>query len=623
MIAPRLFLCSGYKLSTDDPRQDGRRIAELASLGPHANVNIRLEDVARVFLRHLSPRLVDLVEIASYVYSADCFISRGKEWTDGASTEAWSRDFRFIIPVRDTDFWSRAEVKDILTRTLSFLSNDNYIFDFEKLQVSQPTQDYLEFRDEEEWPFYGVNRVLMFSGGLDSLAGAVEMASRKEKLVLVSHRPMPTLSKRQRELFNHLRAKFCTPMIHIPVWINKEKRFGREHTQRTRSFLFSALGVVVAASIEADGVSFFENGVISLNLPVADEVLRARASRTTHPLALSFLSDLFSKVLERSFVIDNPFLFKTKADVVNEIAKHGAGELIQYTCSCAHPGFFKPKTQWHCGTCSQCIDRRMAIIAANQTDYDPDHDYVANVFIGQRKEGYEQNMAVNYARHAIELNRMSEEEIAQRFNLELTRAARPFSNRRDVIDQLIDIHKRHGSSVSQVLQQQMRLYSSALLNGELEQTSMLGLIAGRKHLTSSWKRYAERITMLLQNGVPIACQTYKPKHEPHLQEVCDGILKAQDNDLIREFPFMRWSSSATKPDWSAEELKLWVELKYVREKSDIRAITEDISSDITKYGDNQRRVLYVVYDPNHLIMDERSFSQPILSRESMSVSFVR
>lgn len=463
----------------------------------------------------------------------------------------------------------------------------------------------------------------MFSGGLDSLAGAVKMASSGDKLVLVSHRPMPALSKRQCELFDHLHSKFQTPMIHIPVWINKEKGLGREHSQRTRSFLFSALGVVVAASVKANGVSFFENGIVSLNLPVADEVLRARASRTTHPLSLSYLSELSAKLLDRPFIIDNPFLFYTKMDVVNEIANNGAGELIQYTCSCAHTGFFKSKTQWHCGTCSQCIDRRIATIAANQTEYDPDRDYVTNVFTGQRDEGYKQNMAVDYARHAIELSKMNDQEISQRFSLELSRAARTFPNRREVIEKLIDIHKRHGCTVSQVLQQQMQSHSISLLDGNLDQKSMLGLIAGREHLTSSWKRYADRITELLQKGIPIACQTHKPKNEPHLQEICDGILKSQDNDVVREFPFMRWSSSLTKPDWSSEELKLWVELKYVREKRDIRTITEDISSDITKYGDNQRRILFVIYDPIHLITDEKMFSEPIISRENMSVSFVR
>jgi hypothetical protein len=79
----------------------------------------------------------------------------------------------------------------------------------------------------------------------------------------------------------------------------------------------------------------------------------------------------------------------------------------------------------------------------------------------------------------------------------------------------------------------------------------------------------------------------------------------------------------TKPDWSAELFNLWVEMKYVRKASDIRPITEAIAADITKYGDNQRYVLFIVYDPEHHVTDEREFSSEILRRPTMRVRFVR
>ncbi len=81
-------------------------------------------------------------------------------------------------------------------------------------------------------------------------------------------------------------------LIRVPVWVNTAETLGREPTQRTRSFLFSALGTLVAQSVRANGLRFDENGVVSLNLPIAQEALRSRASRTTHPLALHLLSSL-------------------------------------------------------------------------------------------------------------------------------------------------------------------------------------------------------------------------------------------------------------------------------------------------------------------------------------------
>jgi hypothetical protein len=334
MIKPRLVLCSGAVLPDGDAPPRERQVIELATHGMKANVHLRLEDVARVLLEHLSPRLVDLLEIAAYVFAADSATRRGTEWSDEGATEPWDRDFRFVVPVRDLSFWSRGDVSQLLVEVLKVLADDTFVFDFRQLSRDWSTQEYLEFGDKKQWPFQGVDRVLMFSGGLDSLAGAVETAADGGPIVLVSHRSVGAMDSRQRRLFRELRKLYANRMIRVPVWVNKEKNFGREHTQRTRSFLFAALGTAVAESMGAGGVRFFENGIVSLNLPIADEVLRARASRTTHPVALELLSKLLGLVTERPFIVDNPYLFKTKTEVVSILNAKGASRLIPYTCSC-------------------------------------------------------------------------------------------------------------------------------------------------------------------------------------------------------------------------------------------------------------------------------------------------
>lgn len=623
MIRPRLFLCSGVALAADDPLRIGRQVVDLSTQGDDANVHVRLMDLARVFDRHLSPRMEDALEIASYVYAADCATRRGGAWANDDTTEPWKRDMRFVIPVRDEGFWARPDVNQLLTQTLQFLSDDTFCFEFSKHGGGDARQAYLEFGGEEDWPFHGVERVLMFSGGLDSLAGAAETANVGGKLVLVSHRPVSTQYSRQKELFDRVRLTWGVPMIHVPVWINKDERLGKEPTQRTRSFLYATLGAAVAASVKAAGVRFFENGVVSLNLPVADEVVGARASRTTHPHALNLFGRLFSLILERDIAVDNPFLFKTKKEVLDTLTANRGGPLIGYTCSCAHQGIFQSGTRWHCGTCSQCIDRRIAIMASGLAGLETAEDYVCDVFTGCRKEGEERNMAVNYARHGMELARMSEEQMASTFNRHLTRAVRGMARQAEAAKGLVAMHRRHGETVMSVLQQQVAAHSRQLVEGTLDGTSMLGLVAARLHQVSEWRRYAERIVTLLRAGVPPACKTHAPKDEPHLQEICDGILKGMDGDLIREFPFMRWGPVSTKPDWSSEEMRLWVELKYVRQKSDIRTISEDISADITKYGDNGRRVLFVVYDPEHLVTDEKGFAAPVTARNDMYLHVIR
>ncbi len=478
MISPRLFVCSGAKVAPGSTVAKGRQRVDLDSIGPHANVNILFENVTRALHQHPPARLVDFLEIASYVFTADCATDRGEEWTDDHSKEAWTRDFAFVIPVREPAFWSSPAITSLVTEMLSFMSDDRYSFIFVPLKQDRVEQHYFEFTEREDWPFHAPERVVMFSGGLDSLAGAVETASTGAHVVLVSHRSVSTLSSRQKKLFDELEKQFPDQLVHVPVWINKDEKFGREPTQRTRSFLFAALGAVVAEPLGAGGVRFFENGVVSLNLPVAEEVLRARASRTTHPVSLHFLKSLCSAITSRDLAVDNPYLFKTKTDVVEVLASHNVPHLIGLTCSCAHL-MFKSNTQKHCGTCSQCIDRRFAIMAAGLQEYDSEADYVSDVFTGPRKNGYEKNMAVDYTRHGIELHNRSQSELAILFNAELGRAVRYEAKRSDAAERLVSMHKRHGKAVTDVLAEKIAERSEKLAVGTMEPTSLLALVVGR------------------------------------------------------------------------------------------------------------------------------------------------
>jgi hypothetical protein len=226
-------------------------------------------------------------------------------------------------------------------------------------------------------------------------------------------------------------------------------------------------------------------------------------------------------------------------------------------------------------------------------------------------------------RHANELAGMSPEEMAQRFNAELGRAARAFDDPTDASKQLIDLHVRHGRGVRKAIAEVVSANGDALVTGAVPETSLLGLVVDRQHLTTSWRRLAERIGSTLERGIPLACQSHKPNNEPHLQQISDGILQGAGEKLVREFPYLRWASRMTKPDWSDEAALLWVELKYVRTSSDVTKSAEAIAADITKYGDNQRRTLFVIYDPNACITDADSFRGSIERHPGNLVKVIR
>jgi hypothetical protein len=248
-------------------------------------------------------------------------------------------------------------------------------------------------------------------------------------------------------------------------------------------------------------------------------------------------------------------------------------------------------------------------------------DYATPVLTGARKDERDRVMAVNYVRHALELAKSQPEEIAEKFNTEIARAARAFPHPTDASRDLIETHLRHGKAVEVAIATAVSSSVSQLIDGRIEPTSLLGLVIDRQHLTDSWQTFANRIGAILERGLPAACVTTKPENEPRLQEICDGLLKAANENLAREYPFLRWGSRLTKPDWS--DPALWVELKYVRSSADVRKVGEDIAADITKYGDNNRRSLFVIYDPLHHVLNEQEFIGDIQRHEGNLVKIIR
>jgi hypothetical protein len=136
---------------------------------------------------------------------------------------------------------------------------------------------------------------------------------------------------------------------------------------------------------------------------------------------------------------------------------------------------FKTKVQQHCGSCSQCIDRRFAVVAAGLQAQDLKTDYEIDVFTGPRKDGPEKSMAIDYTRHALELSQRSETELAARFNMELSRVARYEPKRGEAVGQLLAMHKRHGETIFAVLKEVLMAQAEPLLQGKVHKSSLLAL----------------------------------------------------------------------------------------------------------------------------------------------------
>lgn len=444
----RYIICGNASAAgiSADPSNDLR--LRLSGTEGKGNITLRIEDIHIKMQGNIPSQFHDLLEIATYVYSADQAIKRGADDVDNFGG-AWRRNLHFVIPVRNVEFWGSREVLETLRSTLGFLSDDNYHFDFVALEQNQPIQEYLAFNDAQQ--FYGMpEQVVMFSGGLDSLAGALEeVLMQKRRVVLVTHKSTPKLNNRHRHLENLIAAKAGdNKPCHISVRVHKTKGLNKEYTQRSRSFLFVSIGATIARMLGLKSVRFYENGVISLNLPVCAQVAGGRATRTTHPKVMRGFQDLITLVAGEPFTIENPFIWKTKADVVEAIMKAGCSDLIQHSMTCTHT-WEMTNQHTHCGGCSQCIDRRFAIVAAKADPYDPVEHYKVDVFTQRRDKGDDKILAAAYLERANQVKSLTD--VAQFISsyAEVSRVFRYLNgNTAQAAHKVFDLYKRHATEVT-------------------------------------------------------------------------------------------------------------------------------------------------------------------------------
>jgi len=466
-------LCGG--LATRGGKRDELQIDLNAAPGTPHKVNLQIGQLSQLLAADIPDVLTDLLEVAAYVYCADQFTSRGTTQMTAMGAK-WRRRFRFKIPVRQPDVWNELKVQEALRGTLGFLTEDDFDFEFVASKRPAPLQSYLPF-DGAGGKSFSPDEITLFSGGLDSLAGAADaLIAAGKKVALVSHQASKMIISKQNALVGHLRERtkpgslFFTPLV-----INKGNEEAAEFTQRSRSFMFASLALVVARMFGRNELSFYENGVVSINLPLAEHVLGARASRTTHPSFLSQCGELFSVLLNSPFFLRNPYLWKTKTDVVSVLAENKVADLISNTFSCARVRE-ATKTSQHCGVCSQCVDRRFGILAAGLANYDPARNYAVDLFTGGHETGSALTMIASFVLRAQKLATMSQQTFVASFG-QVFRAVQYLPGSSDEsISKIWDLHRKHGQEVIQVLDRELQSRGTLAHTLDLPANCLLSMV---------------------------------------------------------------------------------------------------------------------------------------------------
>jgi 7-cyano-7-deazaguanine synthase in queuosine biosynthesis len=423
--------------------------------GPNATFFLGTDKLEAQLLTEITPRYYDFLEIASVIFAADGTVRRGGNARAALGSD-WRRGFNFEIPVRDPEFWSDPEVIDLLVETASFLTDDDYAFDFSPHEGSASSQPYLDLNPQGA--LFPADDVVLFSGGLDSYAGALDLlANSDDKVILVTHRSAQKVIPRQVELGEYLSRRFPDRVKHLHLVARRKGAESKDTTQRSRTLLFTAIGAAVCQGFEAKRINFFENGVVSHNLPISPQVVGTMATRTTHPLALHLLERLVAQLGDPDISVRNRYEWLTKIEVVRRI-KDNTDDInralfnIERAVSCTNVRD-QNKLETHCGACSQCLDRRFAVVGAALEKFDPAERYATDVLYAPRTSHHSRVMAVEWTRHAASMADVSERELMNTFGQDVLRIARGYPDLpiREVISRMIRLHQHHGENVRSVL----------------------------------------------------------------------------------------------------------------------------------------------------------------------------
>jgi 7-cyano-7-deazaguanine synthase in queuosine biosynthesis len=314
----------------------------------------------------LGPMRADFLRLALSVYTADQVISRDTEGYQG-----WSRHIRVHFPVADAPLWEG--VRGNLEKMLSFLSGDRWEFIFRAVPAAPVTP-----AGNAAGPTF--TAVSLFSGGLDSFIGVINLLAAGHRVAMVSHHKMGSEHAAQDSLYEALRAHYG--QAHME-WFDFYAQPDRENplldteiSSRARSFLFLALGLSIAGSVGPTvPLTVPENGLISLNVPLTDTRLSSHSTRTTHP----HYFDLLAQVLQGLGIgnpIVNPYQYMTKGEMMLACSDQAfLSGMYTTSLSCSHADIsrFQPGSHAgiHCGYCVPCIIRQSAELVYHgiQTTY--------------------------------------------------------------------------------------------------------------------------------------------------------------------------------------------------------------------------------------------------------------
>ena len=297
-----------------------------------------------------SSKAWDFLSLALSVVSADLAVSRAD------SPDGWTRQIELTVAVEDPTFCTSQSAA--IQGMLAFLSTDRWQIQFvggghipqAPAKLVQPSED----------------SVVLLSGGLDSLVGAIDLVADGHRPLAISH-----VVRGDAENQQAFAAAIGGGLNHLALNHNATPPWGKEPSQRARSIIFLAFAVLAATALaryrrgEEVEVYVCENGFIALNPALTGTRLGSLSTRTAHPEYLNRMRQLLASAGLRVRLL-SPYEHFTKGEMLNRCRNQRLlEELALRSVSC---GRYLRNGYTQCGRCVPCQVRRASILAWNHVD---------------------------------------------------------------------------------------------------------------------------------------------------------------------------------------------------------------------------------------------------------------
>ncbi len=389
------------------------------------NFLLGFDHIAAGLSRQLTERELDWIETAGHIFAVDLACRRD----DGDLN--WTRSIDAHLPVRDPDYWATQAKR--ISGVVSDFTGDRFVVTFHLSNNPSPPPR------QHRKPFAAHDAVALLSGGVDSFIGAARLLAEGSRPLFVSHTAAGAITHAQSEALQAL-TRVGRACDRVTITAQKRGDFpDPEPSQRSRSFLFLAAALVVAAVDGSHSVFINENGVMALHLPLTTARIGSMSTHTASPSIMDRVAAIAQDVLGAAVTIDNNLVTLTKPEVVSAATSYGVVDDLSATVSCWSIG----RTSEHCGTCVPCIIRRISFETHGVTDA----AYTADVFedASVLNNPAAMDNLTHLVRHVDELTRLTELDLQITFP-ELLNGGLSLP-----LADAIDLHRRWGRQAEAVL----------------------------------------------------------------------------------------------------------------------------------------------------------------------------